>query len=290
MAKLLAPIVDGRKKIRLADIPTDATGGLKKEEGLAQLDKLGAELAELTNLLAYAGQHSLLIVFQGRDASGKDGAIRKVLGFANVLAAHVHPFKVPTEEERAHDFLWRVHKACPGKGQIALFNRSHYEDVIAVRVHELVPKDVWQGRFQQINEFEDLLIESGTILVKFILHVSADEQVKRLLEREEDPRTAWKLNVNDWREIPLWDETSKAYDDILRECASAERPFHVVPADHKWYRNLAVMERLVLALRPYRNGWLESLKDVRKTALKDIAAVRATLPRIKKIEKAVKGR
>jgi PPK2 family polyphosphate:nucleotide phosphotransferase len=282
MAKPLAPLIDGKKKIRLSDFPTNASGGMKKDEALVRLEKVGEELAELTNLLAYAGTHSMLVVVQGRDASGKDGVIRKILGYANVLAAAVHPFKVPTEEERAHDFLWRIHKACPRKGQLALFNRSHYEDVIAVRVHELAPEKVWGARFDHINDFEDLLIENNTILVKFVLHVSQAEQRKRLIEREQDPRTAWKLNVNDWREIPFWDQTTEAYEDVLRKCSSPERPFYLVPADHKWFRNLAVMEQLVLALRPYKQGWLDSLKDVRKGALKEIEALRKTLPRIKK--------
>src|SRR5687767_8472272 len=195
MAKPLAPVIDGKgfgkngKKLSLDDFATDETGGLEKEAGHARLEKLGAELAELTNLLAYAGEHALLVVVQGRDASGKDGVIRKILGFANVLAAQVHPFKAPTELERAHDFLWRVHKVCPPKGEIALFNRSHYEDVIAVRTHELVPENVWQARYEHINQFEQQLIENGTILVKFVLHVSREEQHKRLIEREEDPRT-----------------------------------------------------------------------------------------------------
>jgi PPK2 family polyphosphate:nucleotide phosphotransferase len=274
MAKPLAIVVDGKKKVRLDDVPTDATGGLDKESGLARVEKVGAELAELTNLLSYAGEHALLVLFQGRDASGKDGAIRRVLGFANVLNARVIPFKAPTEEERAHDFLWRVHNVAPPRGQIALFNRSHYEDVIAVRVHRLAPEAVWRARYQRINQFEQHLCENRTILVKFILHVGRKEQQKRLVEREKDPRTAWKLNVNDWREIPHWKETTRAYDDVLAECASRERPFHVIPADHKWFRNLAIFETLVATLRPYREEWLTKLKGVRKEALKEIEQLR----------------
>jgi PPK2 family polyphosphate:nucleotide phosphotransferase len=284
MAKSSAPLaiaIDGKKKVDLDDLPTDQTGGMKKEEGLVRLEKLGSELAELTNLLAYAGEHALLVVVQGRDASGKDGTIRKVLSFANVLSSKIHPFKVPTEEERAHDFLWRVHKTCPRKGEIALFNRSHYEDVIAVRVHDLVPKEVWEPRYQQINHFEETLVANGTILVKFVLHVSQAEQRKRLLEREQDPLTAWKLNVNDWREIPLWDKTTKAYEDVLRQCASRDRPFWLVSGDHKWFRNLAVIERLVLTLRPYKQGWLDTLKKLRRSALKEIESLRKNLPPVK---------
>jgi PPK2 family polyphosphate:nucleotide phosphotransferase len=267
--------IDGRgKRVRLAELDPGDTGGVEKEAGAAELDKLGQEFAELGNLLTYAGQHALLIVLQGRDASGKDGAIRKILEFSNIQNAYVAPFKVPTEEERAHDFLWRVHRVAPARGHIALFNRSHYEDVIAARVHNLVPRRVWKGRFEQINDFERLLGASDVIVLKFFLNVSRDEEVQRLLEREKDPRTAWKLNPGDWRELPLWKEVTEAYDDILRRCATPTAPWYVVPADKKWFRNLAIIERLVLALRPYRKRWLATLKEVGKDALKEIRGLR----------------
>lgn len=277
MSDPLAPIIDGRKRIRLDDFDPGDTRGFTKEEALKRTEALGEELAELTNLLAYAGEHGLLVVLQGRDASGKDGVVRKLLQYANVLNARVVPFKVPTDEDRAHDFLWRVHKQVPRKGEIALFNRSHYEDVIAVRVHDLVPKDVWKLRYDHINDFERLLHESGTIVVKFILHISPKEQYKRLLEREKDPRTAWKLSVSDWREIPLWKETTEAYEDAINKCSSKELPFHLVSADHKWFRTLAIMDRLVRTLRPYREQWHDKLKDMRRSALREIEALRKTL-------------
>jgi PPK2 family polyphosphate:nucleotide phosphotransferase len=277
MVRSLISAIDGSKKVRLSGFDPGDTAGLKKEEGLQRLEKLGDQLAELTNLLAYAGDHSLLVVLQGRDASGKDGAIRKILERANVLNSRVCAFKAPTTEELGHDFLWRVHKQAPAQGSIALFNRSHYEDVIAVRVHDLIPKERWEPRYQQINQFEQLLASNGTIVLKFFLHVSKAEQRKRLEEREHDPLTAWKLNVNDWREIPLWDATTAAYEDALRRCSSPELPWHVVPADHKWFRNLAIIERIVHALEPYRNGWLAKLKRQRKEALKLIAPLRKKL-------------
>jgi PPK2 family polyphosphate:nucleotide phosphotransferase len=277
MSHAFATTVDGSKKVRLADFDPDDTGGLTKEQGAKRLDDLGVQLAELTNLLAYAGDQGLLIVLQGRDASGKDGTVRKILEYGNVLSARICPFKAPTAEELGHDFLWRVHKQVPAKGSIALFNRSHYEDVIAVRVHELCPPEVWQPRFEQINQFERLLVGSGTIVLKFFLNVSKGEQRKRLEEREEDPLTAWKLNVNDWKEIPLWAETSAAYEDVLRRCSSPELPWHVVPADHKWFRNLAVVERIVHTLAPYRDAWLTKLKRVRKSALAEIEPIREQL-------------
>ena len=272
-----ALVIDGKKTIRLDKVDPGDSAGLDKEQALAQIEKLGAELTELTNLLAYAGRHSLLVVVQGRDASGKDGAIRKILEHANVLNAQVTAFKAPSSEELAHDFLWRIHKVTPRKGQLALFNRSHYEDVIAVRVHELVPEKVWRARYRQINHFEQLLAANDTIVIKFCLHVSREEQIKRLMEREEDPRTAWKLNVNDWRELPTWDRTTEAYQDALNQCASPELPWHLVPADRKWFRNLAVLERLVLTLRPYRAAWQAHLKKVRKQALEEIRTIRTQM-------------
>jgi PPK2 family polyphosphate:nucleotide phosphotransferase len=266
---------DGSRKVSLAKLETDGATHIRKEAGLEELATWGAEFAELGNLLTYAGLHGLLVVFQGRDASGKDGAIRKVLEFSNIQNANVAPFKVPTEEERSHDFLWRAHKVVPARGHVALFNRSHYEDVIAARVHKLVPEPVWKRRFAHINAFERLLVDSDVIVVKFFLNVSRDEEIERLYAREKDPRTAWKLNPGDWRELPLWDEVSAAYEDAINKCATPEAPWYFVPADKKWFRNLCVMQRLVLELRPYRTLWLEHLKKMGQEALKEIRALRA---------------
>jgi len=271
----LARTVDGRKKIHLDRIDPADTAGIDKEAALRQAEKLGEELAELENLLTYAGTHALLIVLQGRDASGKDGSARKILEYTNVQNAYVHPFKVPTEEERRHDFLWRAHRAVPGRGYMAIFNRSHYEDVLAARVHKLVPKRVWKRRYEHINAFERLLVDEDVILLKFCLHVSRGEQVERLLAREKDPRTAWKLNPGDWRELPLWDDFTDAYEELLDRCSSPERPFYLVPADKKWFRNLAILEQLVLTLRPYRKIWLATLQEMGKGALKEIRQLRA---------------
>ncbi len=262
------------EKVRLDRYDPEDTSGLEKEEGLARLDELGKEFAELGNLLTFAGQHALLVVLQGRDASGKDGTIRKILDYSNIQNAQVQAFKVPTEDERAHDFLWRVHAHAPRRGHIALFNRSHYEDVIAVRVHGLAPERTWRARYEHINGFERLLGDNDTILLKFYLHISREEQYQRLLERERAPRTAWKLNPGDWRELPLWDKVTAAYEDALRTCASPDRPWFLVPADRKWFRNLAVMEQIVLALRPYRKQWLKALEQTGKRAVKEIHALR----------------
>jgi PPK2 family polyphosphate:nucleotide phosphotransferase len=283
MPRHFAHTVDGRGKIRLDDFDTADTAGLDKAAALERSDKLGRELSELENLLTYAGTHGLLVVLQGRDASGKDGAIRKLLEVTNIQQAVVHPFKVPTEEERAHDFLWRVHKAAPRRGTMALFNRSHYEDVLAARVHRIVPPAVWKERFAHINAFERLLIsDSDVIVLKFYLHISRDEQYERLKAREKDPRTAWKLNPEDWRELPLWDDFTDAYEDAINKCATREAPWYIVPADKKWFRNLAILERLVLALRPYRRVWLETLKQMARERLKDLRALRAQARRAKR--------
>jgi PPK2 family polyphosphate:nucleotide phosphotransferase len=269
-----ASSTDGSRKVSLSKLDTDGTSHLRKEVGLEELERWGAEFAELGNLLTYAGQHALLIVLQGRDASGKDGAIRKILDFSNIQNAAVQPFKVPTEEERAHDFLWRVHAVAPRKGHIALFNRSHYEDVIAARVHKLVPESTWKKRFAHINAFERLLADGNVIVLKFFLHVSRDEEVRRLQEREKDPKTAWKLNPGDWRELPLWDDVTAAYEDAINKCATPETPWYLVPADKKWFRNLAILQRLVLELRPYRKIWMATLREMGESALKEIRALR----------------
>jgi PPK2 family polyphosphate:nucleotide phosphotransferase len=269
-----APSTDGSRKVSLAKLETDGTTHLRKEAGIEELLTWGAELSELGNLLTYAGTHALLVVLQGRDASGKDGSIRKILEFTNIQNAAVAPFKVPSDEERAHDFLWRAHRVVPARGHVALFNRSHYEDVIAARVHNLVPEAVWKRRYAHINAFERLLVDSDVIVVKFFLNVSRDEEIERLYAREKDPRTAWKLNPNDWRELPLWDEVNAAYEDALNKCATPEAPWHLVAADKKWFRNLAVIQRIVLELRPYRTLWLQTLKEVGREALKEIRVLR----------------
>ncbi len=257
-----ATVLNGTAPVKLADQSTDKKGGLSKDEGIEAAEALGKEFAELEDLLFYAGEHALLIVFQGRDTSGKDGAIRKILDFSNAQSIRVAPFKVPTEMEQSHDFLWRIHQKVPARGEVVIFNRSHYEDVLIARVHKLVPKEVWKRRYTSIRHFEKLLLDNRTILAKIFLNISKDEQEKRLLAREEETEKAWKLSVGDWKERENWDDYTQAYEDALNECATPEAPWHVIPADHKWYRNLAVAEILVEALRPYRKDWLRSLEEL----------------------------
>lgn len=261
-------------KINLRDIDSKRDGGMTKVEGEAKTLELGRELDDLQELLYAAGTHSLLVVLQGRDTAGKDGTMRGLSRFVDIQGVHVASFKVPTAEELAHDFLWRVHPHAPAKGKVSFFNRSHYEDVLVVRVHNLAPESVWKKRYEQINEFEQLLAESGTIIVKFCLHISKDEQKERLLAREADVSKAWKLSAGDWKERAYWDDYADAYNDALSKCSPDHAPWYVVPADRKWFRDLAVTETLVETLRPYRKQWLEKLETIGQEARVELSEVR----------------
>ena len=225
----------------------------------AELEIIGAELSELQELLAAAQHHSLLVVLQGMDASGKADTIFQVLSRVNPQGCEVHAFKTPTLRELAHDFLWRVHRVTPGRGVITIFNRSHYEDVLIVRVHNMVPEKVWSQYYAGINDFEDLLAQDDTILLKFYLHMSNEEQEKRLLARQVDKTDAWKLSTADWAERKYWDAYQEAYEDALSKCSTDVAPWYIVPANKKWYRNLLVARTLVDTLRPYKTQWLDKL-------------------------------
>jgi PPK2 family polyphosphate:nucleotide phosphotransferase len=267
------------KKVRLADYDADADGGMSKEEGRIKLAKLTAELGRIQEELYAAGEHSVLIILQGMDTSGKDGTIRGVLADVNPQGCRVEAFKVPTEEELAHDFLWRAHRVTPRRGMIGVFNRSHYEDVLVVRVHTLVPEKVWKARYDQINAFENILASNNTIVVKFFLHITKEEQEQRLLEREQDVTKAWKLSAGDWRERERWDEYIAAYQDALSRCSSEEAPWYIVPANRKWYRNLAVCEALVDTLAGYDKSWHKALDAMSKARLAELAEMRAGQPK-----------
>ncbi len=233
---------------------------LDHAEGTKELEKLSAELCDLQELLAAAQHHSMLIVLQGMDTSGKDGTIRHVFSYVNPQGCYVHSFKEPTPEDLAHDFLWRVHKVTPGKGTIGIFNRSHYEDVLVARVHNLVPEEVWSKRYKEINHFEYLLASSGTIILKFYLHISYAEQDSRLLAREDDKDKAWKISASDWSERKYWQAYQQAYEDALSKCSTADAPWYIIPANHKWYRNLAVAHILVHTMRQYKDEWTTDLE------------------------------
>ncbi len=221
----------------------------------AELEQLGKELSELQELLAAAHHQSLLVVFQGMDTSGKADTIYQVLSHVNPQGCEVRSFKVPSPRELDHDFLWRVHRVTPGKGMIGIFNRSHYEDVLVVRVHDLVPQEVWIRRYTAINDFEHLMTQNDMIILKFYLHMSNDEQERRLVAQQKNHMDAWKLSTADWAERKYWDEYQEAYQDVLSKCSTDDAPWYIVPANHKWYRNLLVARTLVATLRPYKEEW-----------------------------------
>ena len=250
------------ERVKLADVSEDPPNRLSREEAQEELVSLGNELSALQDFLWGARTHSVLVVLQGRDTSGKDGAIKHVAGVLNPRGVHVTSFGPPTTEEREHDFLWRIHRNTPRSGEFAIFNRSHYEDVLVVRVHKLAPKELWGERFGHIRDFEELLVEHRTIVLKYFLHISKDEQKKRLIEREQDPRTAWKLTANDWEEREKWDEYTEAYEDAISRTATKSAPWTIVPADSKWYRNLVIARSIVEELRPYKKSWQEKLDSV----------------------------
>jgi PPK2 family polyphosphate:nucleotide phosphotransferase len=264
-------------KVRLSDIRTEAPKAVSREEAEATFDKLRLELFELQDLMWGARQHGLLIVLQGMDTAGKDGVIKHVAGSLNPRGVSVTSFGVPSKEELEHDFLWRVHRHTPRRGETSLFNRSHYEDVLVVRVNKLQPEPVWKSRFAHIRDFEQLLLEHNTIILKFFLHISKDEQEKRLLDRERDTTKAWKLNVGDWTNREKWEDFQKAYEDVFRRCATERAPWHIVPADSKWYRNFAVLTTVVETLRPYRKIWRQKLDEMGEKGASELAAYRATL-------------
>jgi PPK2 family polyphosphate:nucleotide phosphotransferase len=227
-------------RFKLSDHDPAATHGWAKADAPLATDKLDAQLADLQDKIWAQARQSVLVVLQGIDASGKDGTIQRVMTAFNPQGCSVAPFKVPTAEEAAHDFLWRIHKRTPGKGEIAIFNRSHYEQVLIVRVHKLEPRTVWSKHYDQINEFEQLLTESGTTIVKFFLHISKDEQRQRIQDRYDNPKKRWKFSMGDIEERKLWDDYMAAYQDALSKTSTAAAPWYVIPANRNWMRNLAV--------------------------------------------------
>lgn len=266
--------LEGERRIKLEDFDTGEDAGLKRAEAEEMTARLVEELVELQELLYAAQMRSVLVILQGRDTSGKDGTISHVAGPLNSQGCTVASFKVPTQEELAHDFLWRVHARTPPAGHIQIFNRSHYEDVLVVRVHELAPEKVWRERYEHINAFERLLANSSTIVLKFYLHISKKEQEERLLKREGDPTKSWKLSVGDWKEREYWDDYTTAYEEALDRCSTKHAPWFIVPADKKWFRNLAVAETLRDALKPFREEWLEKLGEVGRERKKEIEEYR----------------
>ncbi len=228
-------------KVDLSDIPTRVEQDKHdKRSAKKQIEENAADMANLARCLYAENKRSILLVLQGMDTAGKDGTIRAVMRGVNPRSCQVHSFKKPSEVELDHDFLWRIHKCAPRKGNIGIFNRSHYEDVLVVRVHDLVPKRVWERRYELINDFEKLLTENGTVVVKCFLHVSKEEQRERLQARIDEPESRWKFNPGDIAERKLWSKYQEAYKVALEKCNTKHAPWYVIPSDQKWYRNLIV--------------------------------------------------
>jgi PPK2 family polyphosphate:nucleotide phosphotransferase len=242
-------LIEPGTRVNLADYDPGHTGAYQdKAAAKAELKRNGERLQELQEVLWAEGKHSLLIVLQAMDAGGKDGTIKHVIRGVNPQGCQVTSFKVPTEEELDHDFLWRVHKATPRRGYIGIFNRSHYEDVLVVRVHDLVPEKVWQARYEQINHFEKLLVDTGTTILKLYLHISKEEQKERFEARLRDPRKNWKFSMRDVEKRQDWDDYMLAFEDALSKCSTPWAPWYIIPANRKWYRNLVVSQVIVEAM------------------------------------------
>jgi PPK2 family polyphosphate:nucleotide phosphotransferase len=242
-------VVEPGSKVRLDDIdPSQTAKHATEAAAQSTIAKDVERLRKLQYRLYAEHERSLLIVLQAPDAGGKDGTVKHVFGALNPQGASAHPFKVPTAEEAAHDFLWRVHKVTPAHGHIAIFNRSHYEDVLVPRVHRLVPKSVWSKRYDRIVEFEHNLTQAGTHILKFFLHISKDEQLRRFERRLEEPDHRWKISESDYTERACWDDYRRAYQDALERTSTQHAPWYVIPANHKWFRNLAVARIVVEAL------------------------------------------
>ena len=242
--------IQNNSKVNLSITETD---GKKIEKDRAACEalceNLRRELISLQATLYAESKQKLLVVFQAMDAGGKDGTIRSVFQGANPQGVVVTSFKRPSEEELAHDFLWRIHKAVPAKGMIGVFNRSHYEDVLVVRVHNIVPESVWRPRYDAINDFEKMLTESGTRIIKFFLHISKSEQKQRFQERIDEPAKRWKFDPEDLEKRKLWDGYEKAFEDMLEKCSDKSCPWYIVPADQNWYRDLVVTSVIVETLK-----------------------------------------
>ena len=271
-------LVKPGEKVRLDKIDPDKTFGVdKNEETLKETAANSAELAELQYKLYSEGRRSLLIVLQGMDAAGKDGVINHVLAPLNPQGCRAQSFKTPSSLELAHDFLWRVHAVAPKKGEIVIFNRSHYEDVLIQRVHNMVPESVWRERYELINDFEKLLVKSGTAIVKFYLHISPEEQLGRFKDRLDDPERQWKISCADYTERKLWPEYRKAFEEVFERCSAEKAPWYIIPANKKYFRNYAVSRILIDTLR--------EMKLEMPPVSVDIEAVRSEYANAKQWEK-----
>ncbi len=251
-------------KVKISDLDPSSTGDFEggKKDGMKKLKELLQELDTLQELLYAEHKHTVLVVLQAMDTGGKDGTIRRVFEGINPSGVRVASFKVPTPLEADHDFLWRVHWQAPGKGEMVIFNRSHYEDVLVVRMHGLVPPEVWKKRYDEINNFEKMLSQEGTLILKFFLNISLDEQKQRLMDRLEDETKHWKFNPGDLKERDLWKQYMQAYEDVLNKTTTEYAPWYVIPSNHKWFRDLAVAEAIIQGLKQLKMEYPKPAYDV----------------------------
>ena len=257
-----------KPKVRLADFRSDFTDEWDKEEAMVETTKLRTRIGELQAKLYANTDQAVIVVFQGMDCSGKDGATKSLLDAVNPSGTNVVSFKAPTNDEQGHDYLWRIHKVVPHYGYLGVFNRSHYEDVLIVRVLGLKPKEAWKRRFDQINSFEKHLAENGYTMVKFFLHISKEVQAERLEERLQDKTKNWKFESGDLKMRERWDEFMGAYEDVLNLCSPKAARWHLVPADKKWYRDLVIARRVVEALEDLDLKWPPAREDLSKMKVK----------------------
>ena len=255
------------KKLKLKDSDADYDANKKKQDVERDLAHFSSRMSELQYKLFADNSQSLLIILQGVDASGKDGTIRHVMGALNPQSCYAKSFKVPTTEDLSHDYLWRVHMAIPSKGQIGIFNRSHYEDVIEVRVHNLIPNNELTLRYRQINDFERYLSENHITILKFFLHISKDEQKKRLIARLQDPTKRWKISESDLQNRKYWDNYMDCYEKVLSICSTRYAPWYIVPANLKWYRNWVVAQIVVKTLDSMKLNYPQPKIDISKFSI-----------------------
>lgn len=265
--------VDPEKPLKLKDVDPAFKGHHESAEAAAvDTEHYRSKLASLQSLLYAEKKHSVLIVLQALDAGGKDGTVDHVFAALNPQGANVTGFKQPTPLELAHDFLWRVHPHTPAKGEVAIFNRSHYEDVLVTRVHKIIDKATWTARYQRIRDFEAELVENGTTILKFFLHISKEEQLARFAARLDDPERNWKISESDYSERKLWDDYTLAFEEALRATSTHHAPWYVVPANHKWFRNLAVSQIAADAMDDLRMSYPAPTVDLAEIKRKYHAA------------------
>jgi PPK2 family polyphosphate:nucleotide phosphotransferase len=274
---------DPGAKVKLKKIDPASTGKNQlSDDAKVEIDAYREKLFHQQILLYAEHRHSILVVLQGLDAAGKDGTIRHVFTALNPQGTRVVSFKQPTPDEAAHDFLWRIHPHAPGKGEIAIFNRSHYEDVLVTRVHKLIDKETWTTRYDRIREFEALLVESGTTILKFFLHISKEEQLRRFAQRLDDPDRNWKISDSDYTECAYWDDYVDAFEDAIRATSTQEAPWYIIPSDHKWFRNLAVSQIMADTMEELKLAFPKPTVDLAEIRAKYHAAAKAQRAKGKK--------